>query len=290
MHLCLKFNRKRVIDVYDCIPLINKKNIIKEYSDNNYHTIIPRLLFNHEEIVLNETAKFIYKLINNEASMKKIIDSFCKNYTNITNEVAEMDVNEIIFMLWRFGIVEWKDINPYRYQYFKQFDGYSVEILLLETVSEFLIQSKKCEYEYCNPYRFRKDIIQKEFLEQAIVNRFSYSFIVRKEKEVALLGIISFDYQDFALTLDYLGLVSFEFVRNVDKQKQDMILRWIEERVIIENKTILPNKSSSINWIVLSNDKDEKFENYMNNLKPKNKFLLSNETIDGDVMMYLFKR
>ncbi|SNX55024.1 PqqD family protein [Thermoanaerobacterium sp. RBIITD] len=273
------------------IPLINKNNIIKEYTDNDSQIIIPKLLFNNEKIELNKTAKFIYDSINGERCIKEIISLFYQRYKVISLEVVQEDVEQVLFMLWRFGIVGWVDNkNPYKYQYFKSFGEHTIEFTLLETVSEFLVQSSKCEYEYCNPYRYRKNIIQRSFLEQAIVNNFAYSFIIRKQEEIVFLGIVSFDYQDFALTLDYLAVTKIELAKEIDNKKMSLFLSWIENRITHKNAGFSKKRNKAINWLILLEHNNQLFNQYLDNMNPDKRFLLTDETIDGDTVMYLFRR
>jgi hypothetical protein len=170
------------------------------------------------------------------------------------------------------------------------FGEHTIEFTLLETVSEFLVQSSKCEYEYCNPYRYRKNIIQRSFLEQAIVNNFAYSFIIRKQEEVVFLGIVSFDYQDFALTLDYLALTKIELTKEIDNKKMSLFLSWIENRITHKNAGFSKKRNKAINWLILSEHNNQLFNQYLDNMNPDKRFLLTDETIDGDTVMYLFRR
>lgn len=270
---------------------IIRENILEEIQEKDAKAIIPRLLFNNRRIDLNESATFIMDSIDGNMSVNDIIDAMEKRYVGVSRDKLEEDTMTILRKLWKLGIVSWKDnMNPFNENDKLVFNEYRIDYVGLEHVSDFMKVSNHLEFEYCNPYRYKKKIANKLYLEQAIVNNFSYNFLLFKNEEPIACSMIGVDVQNLLITMDYCAIKNMMAIENMDKTSMETVILWMEDKVFTEISAAIPQRAKEFHWMILTTKMDVKINSILDNMNSVSKTLLANETIDGDLMMYIINR
>lgn len=272
------------------IPLKLEKNILSHQENSECEIIIPKLVYNNPTIELNDTASYILKSIDGKNTIEDIFNNIKKTYNILPENDVYDDINTILYQLWKLGIIGWKENkNPYSINFLKKIKNYSIDLVTLESVDEFLLKSKNNFYEYCNPYRYKNKILKKDYLEQAVINNFSYNFYIKNNAEKIMSIILSVDFKELVITMDYFNINDIEKFNEISKETFIEFLEWIEQK-IIESGVFIPRNFKKINWLVLLGKEDIIFNEILDRFNPVQKVLLKNETITGDVYLYSFER
>lgn len=272
------------------IPVKINKNILSNIEKENCEIIVPRLVYNNPNVELNDTARYIMKCINGKNTIKDIVENVKSHYNIQSEKNIDIDVNNILYQLWRIGIVGWNENNnPYNTKFSKSIKNYSINLVTLETINEFLLESKDNYYEYCNPYRYKKKIINKNYLEQAVVNNFSYNFYVKNNEKKVISIMVTIDFQELVITIDYINISDINIYNEIAKETFIEFIEWIEEK-IIQSGIYIPKNFNKINWLLLLDEYDKEFITIVEKFNYSKKILLKDETVNGNVYLYFFER
>ncbi|MBM7836237.1 PqqD family protein [Clostridium sardiniense] len=130
----------------ECKPIFNKKNLI--YQRNEKKGITTFISKHHPELQaleMNEQTNNILNLCDGKKSINEISNKIKSNYSNVTLEEVQEDITNIIFVLWRIGIVEWNGEHAFKNIYEKSIDNVKYKMLTEDEVIKLIREIDKLD-------------------------------------------------------------------------------------------------------------------------------------------------
>lgn len=269
------------------IPRIEREWIknIRNVNENEL-IIIPKLVYNNEQINLNGTAKTMFELVDGKTDLKEIVEKITALYDGVVYEDVYSDALELYMTLWKLGILAW-DENPCAEQYKKDVGDCTIEFVSVDCVKAFLAIVNDHQVEYVTPFRYKKYIVTDFDIKQAIVNASNQYFVIkRRGREIAAL-VARIDIKEVSFVIDYLSCRD-EFFEVDDSIIRD-VLAFVRETIVGLLRGYIPKEIEIYGWEVAVSDNDKFWLEYMDEKEYFKKVLLKEECIDGDVIIYYFR-
>lgn len=128
---------------FDAVPIVLHQNINNKRNNSNNATIF--MSKRHPELAnlkINKQAQFILDLCDGDRDLNKIVNIMQDNYKEIDRSILQSDLLDFMFSIWRVGILDWKEYNPFNDMYHDEYKGVKYKILTEEEVVEFIHTNK----------------------------------------------------------------------------------------------------------------------------------------------------
>lgn len=184
-------------------PIFRKINLLYEREEKDgFFTIVSRLHPETRELIINRTARAVLELCNGERDIDQVITEFENLHQDVPEERLQADVNQILGVYTRLGVVEWSGENPFLNRREESLgEGYSLgiaqegDIFRIET---FL--HTNCRLSESGKYSCHESalVTEGEYNKLSLRQKlFSYNeefFLLEKEQEIKGLVAVSIPY------------------------------------------------------------------------------------------------
>lgn len=181
-------------------PIFRKTNLQYEREEKDgYFTIVSRLHPETRELIINKTARAVLELCNGERDIDQVMTEFENLHQDVSKERLQADVNQILGVYTRLGVVEWLGENPFLNRKEEPIgEGYSLGIAQEGDISriETFLQTKHSVSESGKYFCHESALVTKgEYNKLALRQKlFSYNeefFLLEKERKIEGLVAIS---------------------------------------------------------------------------------------------------
>ncbi len=184
-------------------PVFRKRNLLYEREERDgYFTIVSKLHPETRELIINKTARSVLELCSGERDIDQVIAEFENMHRDVPRERLQFDVNQVLGIYTRLGVVEWLGENPFlnrREEAVKE--GYSLsiaqegDIFRIETFLQTNHGASESGTYFCHESAL---VTEGEYNRLALRQKlFSYNeefFLLEKEQEVKGLVAVSIPY------------------------------------------------------------------------------------------------
>ena len=174
-----------------CNPIFNKENLIYQREEKNgVTTFISKYHPELQALEINKQTNNILNLCDGNMSIDEISKKIKSNYQNITLEEVQADVTNIIFVLWRMGVINWKGDHAFKNIYEKSLDNIKYKMLTENEVIELIGEINKLDVKenkfFYTPYVTLDYILNTSSARQRVFHGTEEYFILEIDSEPIL--------------------------------------------------------------------------------------------------------
>lgn len=259
------------------IPIINEKNIVSKIVDNDKMYLQSKFLTN--KFILNKTGETIINLIDGRSTVTDIVNIIGEKY-NVSKDVLERDVEELISDLFSKGFISWKNgMSPYEVENtYKLDDRYKIVTVTFNDI-DLLKSFKKSEVNYIYPYYNKFNLLN--LVSSNLVLSIKNSYVLYKDDEPLIFLALDFNHENFMMNVRYIWENE-----KITKKEIDIFLQNIV--TIYKQNNYIP-KGHEISYLIMIDEKSIYNEKILNNYNFNSIGKLERE-LEGDIGVLVYKK
>lgn len=244
------------MEIKKSIPMFDKEQIIYRRSEKDGSELMiskkhPEL----QQLTFNATSMRILELCNGKRDIEALVNELLKTYKKVDPDVLLNDVIGSLHTLWRLGLVEWINRNPYAAIYNLVEKNSAFTLLTEDKVLEWI---KTIEPQYYNPFNDEKILYSDTTIRQSTFSFFESFF------QIIVDGIpvftISFIIPIGEMTFLTVGLM--HYTKEIEVELLNNFFTWSIKK--LKDIYLL---ASNVNGIVIYNrDLDNILSEFIKNL------------------------
>lgn len=265
------------------VPIRNKEIIANEITLEDKVCLQNKLLTNHGNMDFNETATYIYSLIDGKNDVESMINYFSIKYS-LPLEDSKNDVTNFLKLLWETGVIYWKDGRKPFLDKIK-IDDVIIKFHDIKEINDFInLEPSDQALEFTYAYDPDNKIILDSYkLSLGLVNDNLFVCSILDNEQIIAKLIVMVKAQELEFSIRYLKIYQYEKIQSFFLTKSNEILKAFEE-MLIDKGIYIPRNYKYLTLLTVAQQKNELNELF-NNVFTK-KVDLKKETIDGDCIGY----
>lgn len=267
-------------------PILIKDNLAYMRKEKNGLMISSKYLINQYPIFLNRSAEYIINNCDGSNSLDRIYELMWDKYEIQSEYDFKKDVDNLLFTLWKIGLIKWESENPFRERNRMIVGDYIYQKVDIDSFDEFIKKFDDNAFVSFQDPTFSSNYFDDEsYIKLSFINNLVGAYLLkRNDVEFANL-LIGYEHSDFIINIYKLNIKEELFENSLKEMKY--WLEWVCSQVNDLFSISSPNYKYNI--FSLQCEKDD-----INNISVLQKIgfkevgVLSKEVNDTDIILYTY--